>query len=546
MYQPEELKKEEKLFWSVGKGTDVWEMFCAAMKGDIATLEQLLEKDPMLVHAAYDYRTPMYFAVRENQAEAVAFLLSRGADPTDSGTPDTLLQIAIDRQYTGIQQLLQTAVAGPGADTSDGNKIAAVIREYDIDKVIRLLDVSPELIHAKDEHTNQPLHWAVMTRQPELIDALLARGAAIDAQRADGARPIQLCNGDYGYRGWRDVPKTVTTTPDQVYRHLIAHGAKPGICMAALKGDIDRVKELLDEDPSLANRNADYVTYYAGSGSPLTNAAIGGHIEIVKLLLDRGADPNLPAEGLAPRGQALYSAVNNGHIEIARLLLEHGAYPNPPVESSADALSIAMWNANQPMIELLCSYGAARSISLLAYAGDIVTAAAVFHANPALANNPHALENAAGQGHEAFVKLMLHYHPDLAKRIAIGVRSQGPQDAVKSRAFTEFLFSKGMDPNFRTWLLKAPLHRFAQSGDTENATVFIDHGADVNARDEELFSTPMGYAAKYGKLSMVELLLEKGAKTNLPDDKPWSTPLSWATSRGYTDIVQLLKEHGAF
>jgi hypothetical protein len=39
-----------------------------------------------------------------------------------------------------------------------------------------------------------------MTRQLDAIDELLARGADINAQRMDGARPIHLTNGDY-YRG---------------------------------------------------------------------------------------------------------------------------------------------------------------------------------------------------------------------------------------------------------------------------------------------------------------------------------------------------------
>ena len=98
------------------------------------------------------------------------------------------------------------------------------------------------------------------------------------------------------------------------------------------------------------------------------------------------ADPNLPEEHIAPRGHALYSAVYNGHYELAQLLLERGAYPNVEVESSADTLSIALMNDDKRLVELLCSYGAARSVGLLAYSGDVQTAAAVFAANPAMAS----------------------------------------------------------------------------------------------------------------------------------------------------------------
>ncbi len=538
---PEALGKNEPLFWSTGKGTDVWEMFSAAAKGDTPTIQSLLKKDPALIRSEFDYRTTLSFAVRENQLEAAALLLEHGASPVSSGTPDTLLQITKDRGYTSMQQLIEKALAGKDGSI-EGAIVAEAIRNRDLKKLKALLDVSPELLHARDEGGSQPIHWAVMTRQTDMIDELLDRGADINAKRPDGALPLQLTNGDYSYRGWRDVPKDTIATPADIFNHLISRGAYLDICMAALKGNIERVRQLLDEDPSLVNRVADYVTYYAGSGAPIKNAAIGGHIEIVKLLLERGADPNLPEEGIAPRGHALHSAVVNGHIEIVKLLLEHGAYPNVEIESSADTLSAAMSQNNQPMIELLCSWGASRKVHLLAYYGDIQTAAAVFAANPALANDAYALECAAGEGHSSFVRLMLRYQPDLVKRIAVGLASRGPQDSIKPHELTEFLFQQGMNPNHKNWLGITPLHRFAQRDDLESAAIFIQHGADINAIEEEFYSTPLGYATKYGKKNMVVFLLQQGADPGLPEDKPWARPLAWAERRGYNEIISLLKK----
>jgi len=545
MIRPDELKKNEPLVWSTGTGSDVWDLLCACIAGDVEVVKRLVEKDRSLVRCQYEYRTPLYFAVREDRLEVARFLLDQGADPFGLGVHDSLIQMTRDRGYVEMERLLDETFSTLHGASPRGDAIAAAIRDRDIARVRALLDASTELLHAGDSVGNRPIHWATMTRQLDVIDELLDRGADINANRPDGARPIQLTNGDYRYRGWRDVPKDVTTTPADVLAHLRARGAYVDICTAASIGDLPRVRELLDDDPALANRVSEYVTYYLGSGAPLRNAAAQGHLEIVKLLLAHGADPNLPEEGIAPRGHALYAAAANGHLDIARLLLENGAFPNPPVESSADALSRAIAQGNQPMIELLCSYGAARGAHLLAYHGDVQTAAAVFAANPALADDPEALENAAGEGQESFVRLMLRYKPELARRVAVGVRSQGPDASIKTRDLAELLFQHGMDPSRPDWLHITPLHRFAKRGDLENAAIFLEHGANLHARDLDICSTPLGWAAKFGRIAMIELLLERGASPNLPDDPSWATPLAWATRRGHSEIVELLTQHGA-
>jgi len=551
MIQPDALKRKNPWMWSPGIGTDVWEMFCACITGDLETVRRLVKADPSLVRSHYEYRTPLSFAVRENQLDVAAFLLDHG-DPLALGD---VVEIARDRGYVKMERLLERKLASLHGASSKGDAVAAAIRERNLTQVRRLLDAAPELLHAGDGRSCQPIHWAVMTRQLDMIDALLARGADINARRHDGARPLQLTNGDYTYRGWRDVPADTLTTPDDVYRHLVARGAYVDIGMAAAKGDLKRVQELIDQDPSLVNRVSEYNSYYLGCGAPIKNAAAAGHIEIVKLLLERGADPNLPEEHIAPRGHALYSAVANGHFEIAKLLLEHGAYPNVEVESSADTVSRAIMNGDLRMIELLASYGAtwemggrldgaltyqdiaatniARSVKALADYGDVQTATVLFATNPARADAPEALKSAGEHGHEEFVRLMLRYQPHLPKRVMVS----------RPREMAELLFEHGMDPNRPNWIRRTPLHHFASNGDVESAALFIDHGADLHSRDEDLSSTPLGHAAKCGQTRMVEFLLRRGAKPTLPDDPPWAAPLKWATRRGHDDVVRMLTEY---
>jgi hypothetical protein len=182
--------------------------------------------------------------------------------------------------------------------------------------------------------------------------------------------------------------------------------------------------------------------------------------------------------------------------------------------------------------EQVAATGIARSLEVLAYYGDLAAATAVVTANPSLADDPGALAAAAQHGHEAIVRLLLRHQPRLAERVAV---------AASTRELTELLFRHGMNPNLARWLGVTPLHGFARQGEEEKAAIFLDHGANLHARDEEFCTTPLGYAAHAGKRKMVEFLLRRGAKPSLPDDLAWATPIALAAHRGHHQIVRLLK-----
>jgi len=105
MIRPEELRRGPP-----GTGAEVWEMFCAPIAGDLDTIQRLLNGNASLVRCQYAYRTPLYFAVRENQIEAARFLLEHGADPLRLAVNESLLDITRDRGYGEMQKLLEAVL----------------------------------------------------------------------------------------------------------------------------------------------------------------------------------------------------------------------------------------------------------------------------------------------------------------------------------------------------------------------------------------------------------------------------------------------------
>jgi ankyrin repeat protein len=128
-----------------------------------------------------------------------------------------------------------------------------------------------------------------------------------------------------------------------------------------------------------------------------------------------------------------------------------------------------------------------------------------------------------------------------------------------SSALTRKVLARGLDPNRPDWLGKTFLHACAARGDRSIAAVFLEAGADIDARGLEFNETPLAAAVRswlgcaeqdrrdlaQRRRRMVEFLLKRGAATNLPDDEPWATPLAWARKLGLADIEEILLKHGA-
>ena len=126
--------------------------------------------------------------------------------------------------------------------------------------------------------------------------------------------------------------------------------------------------------------------------------------------------------------------------------------------------------------------------------------------------------------------------PDLSK--------WGARYYFKHYEIGDFLLENGMNPNHMNWRRFTLLHDMAFKGEVHKARLLLDHGADLNAIDEEYQSTPLSYAAHWGKREVVALLLERNADPN-KSGAPWSTPLAWAVKKGHADVESDLRRAGA-
>lgn len=98
---------------------------------------------------------------------------------------------------------------------------------------------------------------------------------------------------------------------------------------------------------------------YILNTQPLYYAASFGLTEVVRIILDTEKDIDINALGGRANASALHAAVYRGHVDIVRMLLEKRADPNLPNVFHESPVYWARKNRNKEIEKLLCQYGAA-------------------------------------------------------------------------------------------------------------------------------------------------------------------------------------------
>jgi ankyrin repeat protein len=164
--------------------------------------------------------------------------------------------------------------------------------------------------------------------------------------------------------------------PDQPWeRRDEAHGEPSTLYYASFTGLESCVEELVREDSKIDTQTRHFGTAIDAGlyGTALQAASKGGHLEIVQLLLNHGADVNIRR---GDSGTALQAASAIGYLEIVQLLLNHGADDNIQGEYYGTALQAASARGHLEIVQLLLNHGADINIQGRGY-GTALQAASV-------------------------------------------------------------------------------------------------------------------------------------------------------------------------
>ena len=284
--------------------------------------------------------------------------------------------------------------------------------------------------------------------------------------------------------------------------------------------------------------------------TPMIAAIVTGDDELVRLMLQRGADVEARcADQITP----LMHAIGHGYNSIAELLLSHGAQVDAPT-SGWTPLHRATDLVNISMVSTLLAHGAGieakspKDFSRRKHPlGVLKSPKADDSDDDHSSSNDRGwtpLLRAACNGEDKMVRLLLDKSADIeAKNPTNGtpliVACEKQHDAV-----VDLLLIKGADVHAEDDFGWKPIHRaLVNKGGELIAGLLLNRGANVNARDTYR-KTPLHHAIEKGDDQMVRFLLNAGADIEARDIAE-RTPLHTAIEARLEIMVHILLENGA-
>lgn len=480
-------------------------------------------------------------ACSDGDVSTVRKLLTEGKsvhETTEEG--ESLLSLACSAGYLELAQVLLAMHANveDRGVKGDCTPLMEAASAGHVEIVALLLNHAAE-VNAQSSSGNTALMYACAGGHEEVVKVLLECAANVEDHNENGHTPLMEA-ASAGHVG--------------VARILLEYGAginthsnefkESALTLACYKGHLDMVRFLLEAGADQEHKTDEMHT-------ALMEASMDGHVEVARLLLDSGAQVNMPADSFE---SPLTLAACGGHTELAVLLIERGANIEEVNDEGYTPLMEAAREGHEDMVALLLTQGAninaqteetqETALTLACCGGFLEVADFLLKAGADLelgASTP--LMEAAQEGHLELVRYLLEFH-----HANVNAQTQTGDTALTyacENGHTEvaaLLLHYGADLEHESEGGRTPLMKACRAGHTYTVQFLISKNADVNKTTTNNDHTPLSLAAAGGHQTVVETLLANCADPfhRLKDN---STMLIEAAKGGHTSVVHLLLDY---
>jgi uncharacterized protein len=480
----------------------------AARMGDAAAVKALLKSGADVNAAQGDGMTALHWAAQKGDPELVGMLLSAGANvrATTRLGGYTPLHLASQAGHARVVAALLASGAPADVKTVTGaSALMLAARSGSVETASRLIENAADVNARESTYGQTALMVAAGLDRADLVKLLLARGA--DASLASNVVDLNVLTAPVDFDPVRGTVEQggpiATNRPKEVpgftrpyrYNELIgAQGGLTALHFAARQGAARSVAALLDGGASVNLPSP------GDQATPLLVAIINGHFDIAADLLARGADPNLVSDaGVSPLYATLnvqwapiaaypqpraHLQQNRTYLEMMRLLLDKGADPNQRLKRK---VWYSSYNFDQSSVDEI----GATPFWRAAYAADV-----------------EAMKMLVASGGDTTITTMR----PLARRFpgdGGGEDKSGlPPVPVGGPNVTPLQAAAGVGYGFG---FAANSHHYAETGMLPAVRYLVEEtGVDVNAVDAD-GNTAVHHAAARGDNAMILYLVSKGA-----------------------------------
>jgi ankyrin repeat protein len=313
--------------------------------GDLPGLRRLLRDEPAareLINAPiFPFDSPAIVqAAGGGNLELIEILLEAGADPN---ARSAWWAGGFHPLYSARGAVAERLIAA-GARV-DACAAAQLDRP---DELARLLDEDPARVHERGGDGQTPLHFA---RSREVVDLLLERGADIDARDVDHRSTAAewMLDGNRGRERY------------ELARYLVERGASADIFLAAALGLTERLRALIEEDPSRLKLRTAVGPYgeVPPSSFHIYTWTIGHGLSPLQVAIqfEQGAAARLIADA-STQAERFVAACAVGDAETAEgLLAAHPAMIGSLSSDEMRALPDAAWHGRAAAVDLMLRVG---------------------------------------------------------------------------------------------------------------------------------------------------------------------------------------------